>query len=122
MLREPLGDPRLRLVFWRSAGRDWVDGDGVRTVPPADRVLTVAERDGLPAVGVIHDAQLAEEPELVHAAGAMALLAHENAELEAGLDRLAAAAAGLARPDRDRRRASSGARSSAIFTTARSSS
>jgi signal transduction histidine kinase len=82
MLRGPLGDPRLRLVFWQSAGRDWVDGEGVRTVPPADRVLTVAERDGLPAVGVIHDAQLAEEPELVHAAAAVALLAHENAELE----------------------------------------
>jgi signal transduction histidine kinase len=82
MLRGPLGDPRLRLVFWHSASRAWVDGEGVRTVAPADRVLTVAERDGRPAAGVIHDAQLAEEPELVHAAGAVALLARENAELE----------------------------------------
>ena len=45
-------------------------------------MLTVAERDGRPAVAVIHDAQLAEDPELVHAAGAVALLAQENAELE----------------------------------------
>ena len=41
-------------------------------------MLTVVERDGRPAVAVIHDAQLAEEPELVHAAGAVALLARRT--------------------------------------------
>ena len=49
-----------------------------------DRVLTTVEREGRPAVAVFHDPELAEDPELVHAAGAMALLARENAELEAG--------------------------------------
>ncbi len=31
MLRGPLGDPRLRLVFWRSDTHDWADDDGVPT-------------------------------------------------------------------------------------------
>ena len=64
------------------AAREWVDGDGVPTGPSGDRVLTAVERDGRPAVAIVHDEQLAEDPELVHAAGAVALLAHENAELE----------------------------------------
>jgi signal transduction histidine kinase len=44
--------------------------------------VTTIERDGRPAVAIIHDAELAEDPELVHAAGAVALLAEENAQLE----------------------------------------
>ena len=84
MLAVPLGDPGLRLLFWRSGDREWVDGDGVPTEPSAGRVLTAVERDGRPAVAIIHDAQLAEDPELVRAAGAVALLAQENAELEEG--------------------------------------
>jgi signal transduction histidine kinase len=41
------------------------------------------ELDSRPVVSIVHDAELAEEPELLEAAGAVALLAHENAELEA---------------------------------------
>jgi signal transduction histidine kinase len=82
MLRRPLGDPRLQLAFWRSGSGGWADGDGVSVGPSGGRVLTAVERDGRPAAAIIHDAQLAEEPELVHAPGAVALLAQENAELE----------------------------------------
>jgi signal transduction histidine kinase len=82
MLRGPFGDPGLRLAFWRSGSRDCADGDGVPVEPSDGRVLTPVQRDGRPAAAIIHDAQLAEEPELVHAAGAVALLAQENAELE----------------------------------------
>jgi signal transduction histidine kinase len=82
MLRGPFGDPGLRLAFWRSESGDWADGDGVAVEPSDGRVLTPVQRDGRPAAAIIHDAQLAEEPELVHAAGAVALLAQENAELE----------------------------------------
>jgi signal transduction histidine kinase len=82
MLREPLGDPKLRLAFWGSG--EWVGGSGEVVTAGADRVLTTVERDGRPAVAVVHDPELAEDPELVHAAGAMALLAWENARLEAG--------------------------------------
>jgi signal transduction histidine kinase len=75
MLREPLGDPRLRLAF---AAEDAV------AEPGSGCVVTAIERDGRPAAAIVHDAQLADEPELLQAAGAIALLAQENAELETG--------------------------------------
>ncbi len=80
MLREPLGDPGLRLAF--SAGGAWVDSDGAALRRDRGRVLTEVEHEGRAPVAVIHDPQLAEDPELVQAAGAVALLAKENAELE----------------------------------------
>jgi signal transduction histidine kinase len=82
MLRAPLGDPDLRLAFWDPQSHRWGDGGTEFTQPAAGRALTAVERDGRPAVAIVHDAELAEDPELVHAAGAVALLAHENAELE----------------------------------------
>ena len=75
MLREPLGDPRLRLAFHAE--------DAVAE-PGSGCIVTEIERDGRPAAAIVHDAHLAEEPELLQAAGAIALLAQENAELEAG--------------------------------------
>ena len=82
MLRKPLGDPALQLAFWSPAG--WLGGAGSPVTPSPGRVLTTVEHEGRPAVAVVHDPQLAEDPELVHAAGAVALLARENADLEAG--------------------------------------
>ena len=83
MLREPLGDPGLRLGF-RQPDRDaWVGADGEPLADPASGcVLTEVERDGQAAAAIIHDAELAEEPELLQAAGAVALLAQENTQLE----------------------------------------
>jgi signal transduction histidine kinase len=88
MLREPLGDPRLRLVFREPDSEtrpDAEDGDlALRsTEPGSGRSLTVVERDGSPAVAILHDVQLNDDPELLQAAGAVALLAEENAELDA---------------------------------------
>ena len=85
--RRPRGDaqgaarrPSLRLAF-RARGRS----------RPSRRaggaIVTEIERDGRPAAAIVHDAELAEEPELLRAAGAVALLAQENAELEAGWNR-----------------------------------
>ena len=85
MLREPLGDPSLRLAFSGPADDGWVDADGQPIAvpdPASGRVLTEVERDGQAAAAIVHDAQLAEEPELLRAAGAIALLAQENAQLE----------------------------------------
>jgi signal transduction histidine kinase len=83
MLRGPLGDPGLRLGFWRPRSHDWADAGGAVLVRPrADQTLTEVERDGRPAVAIVHDAQLSEDPELLQAAGAVALLAWENAELD----------------------------------------
>ena len=82
MLRRPLGDPGLRLGFWR-AGRGWVDAADTEFEPAPDQRLTEFERDGQPAVAIVHDAQLSEDPELLATAGEVALLALENAELSA---------------------------------------
>jgi signal transduction histidine kinase len=76
MLRGPLGDPDLRLIFL---------GDEVAPLPTEPgRDVKVVRHEGAPAVAIIHDPQLNEDPELLDAAGAVALLAAENAELEAG--------------------------------------
>jgi len=85
MLRVPLGDPALRLGFWERRKRAWLDGDGVPLAasdPASGRAQTVIERGNRPAAILLHDAQLTDDPELLHAAGAVALLALENADLE----------------------------------------
>jgi signal transduction histidine kinase len=90
LLREPLGDPGLQLVF---LGPDTVGSDDglARAVVAEARVaeareprVTLVERDGTPSVALVHDPQLDDDPELLRAAGAVALLAAENAELDAG--------------------------------------
>jgi signal transduction histidine kinase len=80
MLREPLADPSLQLRFWDAKAGRW-DGP---TEPPPGSVVTFVDREATPSVALIHDAQLADDPELVQAAGAVALLAAENAELDKG--------------------------------------
>ena len=85
LLRQPLGDPGLRLAFRQPHTDGWIDAQGRTVQPPATssgRMLTEVERDGMPAAAIIHDAQLSDDPELLQAAGATALLALENAELQ----------------------------------------
>ena len=85
MLRGPLGDPSLRLGFWRPSTGSWSAGDGRPFEPPGTgQALTEIKRDGHPAAAMVHDVELAEDPELLRAAGAVALLAVENARLEMG--------------------------------------
>jgi signal transduction histidine kinase len=79
MLRGPLGDPGLRLRFWDVRTDAW---DDVVDPRPGESV-TVVDNEGRPAVALIHDAQLEDDPELLRAAGAVAVLAAENAELDA---------------------------------------
>ncbi len=78
MLRSPLGDPTFQLRFWNSKANAWDNPVG----PEARQTVTVVERDGKPAVALLHDPQLDDDPELLQAAGAVALLAGENAELD----------------------------------------
>jgi signal transduction histidine kinase len=83
-LREPLGDPGLRLGFWSARTREWVGHDGAALGPLSrGQVRAAVDRDGRPAVAIVHDAQLCDDPELLQAAGAAALLAREHAELDA---------------------------------------
>jgi signal transduction histidine kinase len=76
MLRGPLGDPDLRLVF--------LGGNEASPPTEPDRDVKVLHHEGAPAVAIIHDPQLNDDPELLEAAGCVALLAAENAELDAG--------------------------------------
>lgn len=87
LVRRPLDDPLLRLGFWRRDADTWSDGDGRPLETPAagsGRTLTVVARGGAPAAAIVHDDELSDDPELLQAAGAAALLAAENAELEEG--------------------------------------
>ena len=99
MLRRPLGDPDLRLVFL---------GDG--EAPPAEpgRAVKVVHHEGEPTVAIVHDPQLSDDPELLEAAGGVALLAAENARLEAHwtetLEELERSRARLVRAADDERR------------------
>jgi signal transduction histidine kinase len=110
MVRGPLGDPGLRLGFRVPGSPDWADADGEALAPPAaGQALTEVEREGRPAIAIVHDPQLSEDPELLQAAGAVALLALENADLDTAwkesLDELADSRARLVRVGaRERRR------------------
>ena len=74
MLRGPLGDPDLRLVF--------LGGQEALPTEPG-RAIKVVRHEGTPTIAIVHDPQLSDDPELLEAAGGVALLAAENAELEA---------------------------------------
>ncbi|MBV9414244.1 MAG: hypothetical protein JO363_04625 [Solirubrobacterales bacterium] len=84
MLRDPLGDPGLRLGFWRPASGDWASADGAVLEPDesSGQAMTQVRRDGRPAAAIVHDRQITEDPELLDAAGAVALMSLENAELD----------------------------------------
>jgi signal transduction histidine kinase len=87
MIREALGDPGLRLVFRDRKVVDWDEaGGGLADLRRArrGRDLTLVERNGRPDVALLHDSQLNDDPELLQATGVVALLAAENAELDAG--------------------------------------
>jgi signal transduction histidine kinase len=94
MVRVPLGDPGLRLGFWRPRLQGWADADDEVLEPPGPgQTLTPVKHEGRPSIAIVHDSQLSEDPELLQAAGAVALLALENADLDAAwkesLDELA---------------------------------
>ncbi len=101
-LVEALRDPSLELVFPVGERGEWVDGDGLPAALPdagSDRVVTPIERDGRTIAAIIHDAALADQRELVAAAGGALALALENerldAELRANLQELRASRARL---------------------------
>jgi signal transduction histidine kinase len=104
MLREPLGDPSFRLRLRDASSGAW-DGP---VEPGAHGAVTIVDRDGTPSVALIHDMQLNDDPELLQAAGAIALLAAENAERDAdwrrSLDELRRSRARLSHAVTDERR------------------
>jgi signal transduction histidine kinase len=83
-LAEALGDPSLALAYWLPGPERFVDADGG---PLELRVgtWTEVELGGRRIAAIVHDPALADEPDLVHAAGAAAALALENQRLSAEL-------------------------------------
>jgi signal transduction histidine kinase len=86
-LSDAFGDPSLVLAYWLTDRGHYVDADGHRVeLPTGDgRVWTPVQREGLPLAAIVHDAALADERELLTAAGAAAGLALENERLQAEL-------------------------------------
>jgi signal transduction histidine kinase len=108
-LAESLGDSSLTLAYWIPETQTYVDADGRRVEPGPGQVATPIERHGEPLALVIHDAALAEEQELVRAAGGAAALTLENerlsAELRAKVEEVRASRARIVQAgDEERRR------------------
>jgi signal transduction histidine kinase len=107
-LAEALGDPSLTLAYWLPNTERFVDADG-RSMTLADGSWTEVELEGRRIAAIVHDPTLADEPQLVRAAGAAAALALENqrlsAELRARIEELRASRARLVEAgDAERRR------------------
>ena len=111
-LSRALGDPSLRLGYWRPEPEGFVDLEGTPLELPGgegEQVTTLVERDGHRVAVLIHDASLQGEPELLDAVCAAAGLALENerlqAELRARLEELRASRARIVETaDAERRR------------------
>ena len=90
LLRDALGDPSLRLVYWLPEREEYVDADGRRVELPADedpeRAATNVELDGRCIGALVHARGLGEDdPDLLRAVTSGAAIALENERLEAEL-------------------------------------
>ena len=99
-LAEALGDPEVEIAYWVPNRDGYVDSAGrpMQIDPaPHGKIATVIEHEGRRVGAIVHDAELAEEPDLVRAVGATAALTLENerldAELRAHVDELRASRA-----------------------------
>ncbi len=110
-LAQALGDPSLRVAYWLPETEQYVDVEGQPFALPAeggDRSLTPIEHDGRHVALLVHDAAVADEPELLEAVAAGAALALENerlqAKVRAGLVEVAASRARIVEASDDERR------------------
>jgi signal transduction histidine kinase len=87
-LRRSLDDPTLRLAYWVSESRGFVDIRGRPFELPwegSSQVATMVDRDGRRVAALVHDASLRDAPELLEAVTSAAGLALENERLHAEL-------------------------------------
>jgi signal transduction histidine kinase len=88
-LARVLGDPTIRVLYRlpsASGGQSYVDAAGRPSPlpqPGAGRAVTMVDQGGEPMAALVHDASLADEPELLEATVAAARLAIDNARLQA---------------------------------------
>jgi signal transduction histidine kinase len=83
-LADALGDPSLSLAYWLPESERFVDAEG-RRLALRDGAWTEVRLQERRIAAIVHDPALAEEPDLVRAAGAAAALALENQRLSAEL-------------------------------------
>ena len=84
-LARTLGDPSLRIGYWRPDAQAFVDGDG-RALPPITGTgdgVTLVEPGGRRVAVLVHDPALREDGHVLAAATAAAELALENQRLTA---------------------------------------
>ena len=111
-LRHALGDPTLRVAYWTSDARGFVDVRGRPFELPwegSSQVATMVERDGQCVAAIVHDASLRDSHELLETVTSAAGLALENerlhAELRARIDELRESRARIVQAgDAERRR------------------
>jgi signal transduction histidine kinase len=87
-LRRALGDPTLRIAYWVSETRGFVDLRGRPFELPwegSGQIATMVERDGRRVAALVHDASLRDAPELLQGVTSAASLALENERLHAEL-------------------------------------
>jgi signal transduction histidine kinase len=87
-LAEALRDESLTLAYWLPEFGRWVDRHGRPVELPdrdSGRASTLIDRDGERMAVLIHDASLADEPQLLDAVQAAAAIALENGRLQAEL-------------------------------------
>jgi signal transduction histidine kinase len=113
VIARALHDPSVEVLYPTALPDRFVDANGVaRELPPgshADRIATRLEAEGRTIAIVVHDAALADQPELVRSVAAAARLAIDNerlaAEVRAQLAEVRASRARiLAAGDEQRRR------------------
>ena len=103
-LARALGDPDLRVGYWRPETRTYIDADGesVSANGNGERVMAHVARDGRPLAALVYDGSLDDDPELVDAVTAAAGIAIDNtlllqerelqlAEIKASRERIVAA-------------------------------
>ena len=85
MLATALRDPSLSVAYRRPKIGSYVDYSGVPVGLREDQAITWIERDRLPVAAVMYDPALADQEHFVQAAGSVALMRLEKAQLEADL-------------------------------------
>ena len=87
-LARVLGDPKVEVAYWIEEANRFLTAEG-RTFDPAlpqeGMAVTMIERGGAPIGAITHDAGLLDDPDLVEAVRAAALLALENEKLHGDL-------------------------------------
>jgi signal transduction histidine kinase len=82
-LARALGDPALRVGYYRPDQADYVDQDGLPLLVPPHRALAVVERDSRPVAALVHDPALREDRHVLDAVIAAAAAELDNQRLAA---------------------------------------